>query len=143
MTPYAAQHIAQVDQTLFNGIRRAIEGMPDPELGCDEKGDPVVLSCHMLTRAVGTIFRGLKVCDGRYVSSFQHSWLETTRGNIMDVYPVATIGGPLLLDGDPLAPARRIYKECILDSIQDEVFKKPWFLNSLQCIVNVLRQKIE
>lgn len=77
--------------------------MSDPELGLDENGREILLSCHILARAVGKVFP-VTVRDGHFAGSFQHSWLETEHGNVVDVYPVAMIGGPIMYDGDTCSP---------------------------------------
>jgi hypothetical protein len=40
---------------------------------------------------------GVVKVTGYFVAGFEHSWCETKFGNIIDLYPVGTIGGPLLI----------------------------------------------
>lgn len=61
--------------------------MKDPDLGHDEDGMPITLSCHMLARAVASVF-DLRVCDGYFgPESYDHSWVLTPQGQIIDTYP--------------------------------------------------------
>jgi hypothetical protein len=62
----------------------------------------------MLARAVADVF-DLECVDGSFLVGFDHSWIKTRQGNILDVYPVAILGGPLLVDGQPGSPARQLY----------------------------------
>lgn len=107
MTPFSTQEIPREDQDLFWEVRRRVEALPDLDLGLDSKGEKIFLSCHMLARAVAKAFKDeeLRCCDGLYLKRFQHSWNVTRNGNIIDVYPVAEIGGPIILGGPLLLDA--------------------------------------
>ena len=105
MTPHVREYICPKEVNLFRKRRFVIEKMDEPDLG---KGN--ILSCHILTRAVSEIFL-VEVEDGFFLETYQHSWLRTKKGNIIDVYPVACLGGPILYDGGVASPARRIYKK--------------------------------
>jgi len=81
------------DQSFFRGLRRVLEKIDAPEK----------TSCHDLTEAIAIIFPVLKRCDGHLASRnvmYQHSWLLTQFNNIIDPYPIALIGGPILLDAN-------------------------------------------
>ena len=54
------------------------------------------LSCHVLCLAIGELF-SLEVEHGYYMPAFEHSWCVDRYGNIIDVYPWGTIGGPTLI----------------------------------------------
>ena len=54
------------------------------------------LNCHVLCIAIGELL-GLKVEHGYYMTGFEHSWCVDRYGNIIDVYPWGTIGGPILI----------------------------------------------
>lgn len=96
MTPYAATRIPAADQELYSQVRNAVLDLPDNLL--DRNQNPIEITCHMLARAVGYAFK-LKWHDGYFVSpSHKHSWLTTPHNNIIDVYPIALIGGPVMMD---------------------------------------------
>lgn len=98
MTPYAAEQIKKSDIELFRKIREAVQQLPDLDLGEWDDGEKVVLSCHMLARAISKVF-GIAYCDGYFHPYMQHSWNITPHKNIIDAYPIAIIGGPILMDG--------------------------------------------
>lgn len=81
---------------LFRKVQRVIDLLPDIELATED-GEKIELSCHLLSRAIGKCF-DLTVETGKYHEIYEHSWLRTRSGRIIDVYPVATLGGPLLID---------------------------------------------
>lgn len=60
---------------------------------------PQDASCHSVAAAVAERWPSLRLQHGRVMSMWQHSWLVTSSGNIIDAYPIAIYGGPLLLDG--------------------------------------------
>lgn len=91
--------LPQEELAKFLQVRAAVQRLPDRlDLGRD-----VVLSCHVLARAVGRVFK-LRVEDGFFHPTFQHSWLVTPSGCIIDVYPVGIVGGPIIAD--------RIHRNC-------------------------------
>lgn len=59
-------------------------------------GEVKRLSCHVLCMAVGELF-GLEIEHGYYMPNCEHSWCVDRRGNIIDIYPWGTIGGPILI----------------------------------------------
>ena len=63
MKPYALKVIQPEDVFLFGKIKKAIEELPHVNLGRDEKGREIELSCHMLARAVAKFFP-VRVRDG-------------------------------------------------------------------------------
>jgi hypothetical protein len=115
MTPYATQFFPQETLDLFASIKEGVEKLPDVDLGTHpRRGDPILLSCHMIVRAVRRVFRrGLKVADGHFHPAPDHSWLITPCGNIIDVYPVGIIGGPILVESKqvPWSPGNVLYKK--------------------------------
>ncbi len=109
MKIYCEQFIPKEDMDLFFRIRKAVEAMTNPDLGHDENGEEIDLSCHMIARAVAKLF-SVKFLDGFYIKGFQHSWIETKHGHLIDVYPIGVIGGPILLENTSrFSPARRLY----------------------------------
>ncbi len=108
MKPYAAHLAPHEDVAALKRITELMEKLP--EWGIPRDDDPhdhALISCHTLTRAFSRVVKGLSVVDGR-VLGHEHSWLVTKSRNIIDVYPVATVGGPLLIM-DSLY-ARTLYK---------------------------------
>lgn len=91
-------------------MRKLVEALPAFDLGRDAKLQPIELSCHILARAVRSQFKNLKVKDGFFNRFCEHSWLVTPSGNIIDVYPVAIYGGPILLDCSAASPVKRLYE---------------------------------
>src|SRR5689334_17275909 len=58
---------------------------------------PFLVSCHHLADAFDC-YRGLAAVRGYFMSpGWNHSWLRTPDGNIIDIYPWAQLGGPVLL----------------------------------------------
>lgn len=110
MTPYARKFFTGEEVAIFNKIKESVDLLPDIDLGKDEQGRQIILSCHVLARAIAKAFY-LKVVDGYYLEIYQHSWCVTPQGNIIDVYPIATLGGPILLDGGDFTPASKLYKK--------------------------------
>lgn len=98
MNPYVLSQLPQKDIDVFEKIQRVLTRLPEIDLGLDENGQKVILSCHIIARAFGKVF-GLKHVDGLFYPNFQHTWLLTASRNTIDVYPVGMLGGPLLLAG--------------------------------------------
>jgi len=94
---YAETVISPKEIALFRKIEEAVSRLPEIDLGKDEDGEEIILSCHILTRAVSRVF-SLKYRDGIWHQYYDHSWLVTKHGHIIDVYPVAVIGGPIMVD---------------------------------------------
>jgi len=53
-------------------------------------------SCHEAAGEVAQNF-GLTPVRGVWLCGFEHSWCLTKHGNVIDPYPVGTVGGPLLV----------------------------------------------
>lgn len=107
MKPYVLSKLSQEEIELFEKIRRAVNDLPDIDLGKNEDGENLILSCHILARAVAKSFH-LQYVDGYFYPCYQHTWLLTLAGNTIDVYPVAVLGGPILMDR---LVAKHLYKE--------------------------------
>lgn len=84
-----------VSKDTIREMKLWLDGLPDPPLDIREDG---LWSCHVVSRAIKYkwCLQGWMVVDGHFLSS-QHSWLEFT-DVILDTYPVASLGGPLLVD---------------------------------------------
>src|SRR3989344_9680872 len=108
MTPYVKQFIPDKEIVIFENIRCSVLRMPDIDLGKDEEDKLIILSCHMLARAVARVF-SLQCVDGYFYPRYDHSWLITLQKNIIDVYPVAMVGGPTMMDGNNGKIARALY----------------------------------
>lgn len=106
MTPFYDAQLSEENRRLFNEVRRLVTALPDLDLGTTPPGSlsrelygsgRVVLSCHMLARALAKVLK-LKCVDGHYAKAYAHSWLLTPDGDwIIDAYPVGMIGGPVLV----------------------------------------------
>ncbi len=138
MTPYAMALIHGEDILLWRKVRWLVENLPDINFGEKTSGETIVLSCHMLARAIGEIFN-LHVVDSCIVHGHEHSWLITQHGNILDVYPIATIGGPIIIDGSSFF-ARSIYNGQKKIEEWSELFEEEWFKRSVQEIERELRK---
>ena len=140
MTPYATRHIPKESLDLFNQIRTAITTMKDPDLGWNEDGNRITLSCHMLARAVAAVF-GLRVCDGYFSNElYDHSWVLTPQGQIIDTYPIGTIGGPIMLSNDRYSPCSRLYKKLSARKLSRRRFSEPSFRRSVRRIIKSLKE---
>ncbi|TSC53571.1 MAG: hypothetical protein LiPW39_190 [Parcubacteria group bacterium LiPW_39] len=135
MKPYVLKFIPKEDLGLFEKIKTAVTKMPDIDLGKDEEGEEIILSCHILARAVARLF-SLKFVDGYFHPDHSHSWLLTPNGNIIDVYPVSVLGGPLFIHSSHSSPMRWLYKK---ENIFDGLFSKPSFRRSVRRVIKVLR----
>jgi hypothetical protein len=133
MTPYVQRYISADEMLLFETIKSAVVALPDLDLELDEDGKPIVMSCHMLARAVARGFR-LKYADGYFYETYRHSWVETRSGNIIDVYPVAMLGGPILYEGGAGSPARALYRKTSAMAISDGKFRAQSFQRSVMRI---------
>ncbi|HRY60041.1 MAG TPA: hypothetical protein P5096_01535 [Patescibacteria group bacterium] len=149
MIPYVACLMPQEEILLFNKIKMTIEMLPHIDLGVDEEGNEIVLSCHILARAVAKAFK-LKVQDGSFLviyslkkvkrledidamcDSTSHSWLLTATGNIIDVYPVGILGGPILISGYDRSPAKKLYVPRSSSFVSAGSFSKPSFKRSVR-----------
>lgn len=145
MVPYVISHIGipEEDIVLLDKISRAIRALPPVNLGADADGKEVLLSCHMLARAIGKIFK-LEYKDGYFHPNYEHAWVLTKHLNIIDVYPIAILtgrnGGPFLMSGDSASPARWLYKEN--KRVRKDVFRRAGgydtFRNSVKKVVELL-----
>jgi hypothetical protein len=125
-----------VEVGLLGTIREIVRDLPILELGNDDEGNPIILSCHLLARSIGSVF-SLNYADGFWLHSYQHSWVYSSLGNIIDVYPVGILGGPLLVDNQHFfSPGRRLYHE---RNIGEAIgVSKPWFQEAVGEVTRVL-----
>lgn len=137
MTPYVRKLIPDAELKTFEKIRHAISSLPDVNLGKDEYNKEIILSCHVLARAVSNVF-GLKYVDGYFLDVYDHSWLITESGHIIDAYPVAMIGGPVFIDGINFHESKRVYRVQGGSELSRGRFGKASFRRSVQIITGAL-----
>lgn len=139
MKAYAESLIPEDDIALFRSIKRIVEGITEPNLGVDEGGEPILLSCHMLARALAHLFP-VTVEDGMFAGIFSHSWLRTCNGNVIDAYPVGAVGGPMLIDGMRFSPGKMLFKRASSHRVAPGLFRKNSFRRSVRRVTRALRQ---
>ncbi len=132
MKPYAEESglLSAEDIAMFYQIHDVVEELPRMEFSAGNGGD--LVSCHLLARAIGKFFR-LEVRDGYFANpGIPHSWLVNERGKIFDVYPVAQVGGPVLLDNFFLGPWPNLFVEQKIDGlISDEFVRRLLIVESV------------
>ena len=114
MRSYAEQNglLCLDDVVLLKRIRQVVEVLPEIEL----------VSSHLLARAIAKFFP-VRVVDGHFGDPDNpHSWLVTERGNIIDVYPIAQVGGPVLLDASSASPWRLLFVKHEIPDLVDKDF---------------------
>jgi hypothetical protein len=91
--------MALEEVAFFRRIERLMHEMPEIDLGIDRQGYEIVVSCHMVCRALAQLFPQLECQDGYFaLKGVQHSWLILKEDFIIDPYPVAMVGGPIMVD---------------------------------------------
>lgn len=143
MKPYVLSLLHPEDVRIWREVSACVNALPD-DIPSLRAGEMITLSCHVLARAVANVF-SLRVVDGWYYSpGYEHSWVVTWHGNIIDVYPIATMGGPLLLSGDQYsAPARRLYNQLQgkeLKRSYGQRFEEREFLRAVSIVTSQLRK---
>jgi len=117
--PYAYWGLPKEDLELFSKIERIIQEMPEVDLGVDKEGKKVLVSCHILARALANVFP-IEYKHGYFVDrAHSHSWLVTKSGMIIDPCPWAMVGGPILMDTRFIIPWSQLYKEVLLKPPDD------------------------
>ncbi|KKW47152.1 MAG: hypothetical protein UZ00_C0014G0005 [Parcubacteria group bacterium GW2011_GWA1_60_11] len=132
------RYISEEDLTLFERVKRTVERMREPDLGLDEEGRKIILSCHMLARAAAKVFP-VRVRDGYFAVNYQHSWVETPGGHLVDLYPVAVVGGPIMFEGSMASPQCRIYRRLSARKLSAGRFGKNSFRRSVRRITRALK----
>ncbi|MEY4744457.1 MAG: hypothetical protein RL272_402 [Candidatus Parcubacteria bacterium] len=116
MKPIVLRDIPPDDLALFRNIRRVVRRLPDVDLGIDGQGRRVPVSCHMLCRALAAHFP-VPCRDGYFgEGAATHSWLATGAGSIIDPYPWAMVGGPVMVYALGMSPWRALYREADLST---------------------------
>ncbi|MDD5098217.1 MAG: hypothetical protein PHD31_00620 [Candidatus Pacebacteria bacterium] len=116
---------------LFKTIKNVVEKI-EIDLGTE------LLSCHVLARAITKIIPTLKCEDGYYYPNYCHSWLKTPSGHLIDVYPVASIGGPILIVNHNGSPIHFLYIKRPTKEIVD--ISKNSFKISVKKTENILKE---
>lgn len=144
MKPYALSLVRPEVLATFERIKKAIMAMPDVDLGIDEQGEKILLSCHVLARAITHLFP-VRICDGFFCGNYQHSWVETNTGELIDVYPVGIIGGPIMFDLSMGSPQRlrKLYKKCRFTKLFGLDPTGPVFKNQVKIVIDALKPHIE
>lgn len=127
MVTYTEQHIEQEDIEIFNIIKGTIQRI-NPQIPAEimaYNGNEIKISCHMLADAVSEVF-GLEIKRGYYITGYEHSWIITHFGNIIDVYPWGTIGGPILITRKIISKYGPIYVENknVGDTIPNDIYRR-------------------
>jgi hypothetical protein len=117
------------------------------DLGKDQDGKKVELSCHIMARAVESVFfPDLKCVDGSFAGTYYHSWLITASDHVIDVYTGGTLGGPRMIDTRRPSPWSHLYKEMDVREAQrhyEGLFEKPWFIRAVGLTRKALRKAIK
>lgn len=128
MRLYMVSMIPGEDLLLFQRIERAVQEMPDIDLGKDKEGMPILVSCHMVARAIARIFPEVACEDGYFIKrGVRHSWLVIKRNPelLIDPYPVALVGGPIMVDrGFFMVPWGSLYIAARLSDLGDGQFRR-------------------
>ena len=136
---YAEDKIDKQDQELFWKIRQVIIEMPDPDTAMLSGGRTNQLTCHMLADAIRRVFPLGLVRGWRTKPGSTHSWLVTFNHNIIDVYPVGTIGGPILISRFAID----FRKDYIPDnSIPDLFDDQDWYQCTVRGIVSIISNQL-
>ncbi len=139
MNPFALRTLSEEEVSLFRKIEKVVDLLPDIDLGT-EGGKEIPLSCHLLAQAIGTCLH-LKVETGTYHDIFEHSWLRTRSGKIIDVYPVATLGGPLLIDNR--LRLGQLYRPTFIRGVSRGNSRDKNFSKSLREVERVVKKTLE
>lgn len=132
MTPYAKKYVSKNNLEMFGKIKRIVAALPNIDLGVNGRGEKILLSCHMLTRALAELFP-LKVWDGYFGAPgdrYEHSWLVDKGIHIViDPYPVAVLGGPVLVvvEASPWAHLYDRFCDCQTQKMKKIIFDTPEF----------------
>lgn len=143
MRPWVERRLEPQEMAVFHRIVRAVEQLPDDinsgALGVNDSGRTVTLTCHILARAAAKVY-GLQHQDGFFYNGCDHSWLVTPAGQIIDVYPVGMLGGPIMVDHSPASPWYHLYTSRSARCISDHRFSKPWFRKAVRRVITILRR---
>jgi len=126
--PHMATLIAEEDLLLFQRIERVIQELPDIDLGGGVQGEKRLVSCHMIVRALASVFPEVVPHDGYFARRGQrHSWLTVRRepGLIIDPYPIGLLGGPIMVYGSYVTtPWSCLYMKARLSNLGGVEFRR-------------------
>lgn len=109
MRSWAEKNMSEEEIKILQEISLVYKKLPDEDLGNDKNGEKIPLAqCHILARAFSDAF-SLKYEDGFFFPNFEHSWLISPNGNVIDVYPVGVFSGPILVFKKFSGPAQKLY----------------------------------
>jgi hypothetical protein len=97
VTPHVQKHIPPSLIERHRQICQLVQELPEVDLGRGQDGEPIPLSCHLVARAVSEVFPFFRVHDGHFNRFAQHSWLIAYEEFLLDPYPIAMLGGPILM----------------------------------------------
>lgn len=137
---YAEKHIIQEDVSLFREIERVIDAMDLPDIGLNSNGETREISCHMIAEAVSRIYN-IKLIHGYFMTCYEHSWLYTKNNNIIDVYPIAMVGGPILIDGIIISRNSPFYR--VKNDLIDSESSKQDYKNAVNLIEKSIVETIQ
>ncbi len=123
LKPHACLSLSTEELALFHKIDKILQEMPEIDLEKNKKGEKVILSCHMITRALAK-FLPVEYKDGYFGNFNQHSWLVTKERLIIDPYPVAVVGGPILIDTRFITGWSSLYQEASFSKLTNSLFQK-------------------
>lgn len=112
MTPWVVLNgtVSEEEVVLLEKVKKLIDAFPE-RLDLSVRGKTFHLSCHLICRAIGSVF-GLAVRDGYFGRrGFEHSWLITKQGNILDPCIIGQVGGPMIVIVGRYSPWTELYME--------------------------------
>lgn len=130
MKSYAEKVVPEKYLNLFRRIEIVLQRMPEIDLG--EAGS---ISCHIICAALADLFP-VSHRSGYFGGLNEHSWL-VMGSLIIDAYPVAVVGGPILVDARYITGWSNLYKEAYLP-----VLSKTSFLASVKIVKEVMEQVV-
>jgi len=138
MIPWVQEQgiIPNEDIEMLSRIRRILKNLPDLDLSNDSSGQKILLSCHILARALANHFR-LEYRDGHYCRRYEHAWLVTPQSHIIDFYPIATVGGPIMIAHD-FVNSTRLYQPCHARQLTPK-FSDPSFRRAVKILIRTIQ----
>ncbi len=140
---YVESRLNVGDVQIFKHIKKVVELLPDDindgTLGVDSSGRNIMLSCHILARAISKVFK-LEYQDGYFCVGYEHSWVTTKAGHIIDVYPIGILGGPIMVDLSDPSPFNRyskFYNTATLKPL--DRFSVDWFICAVDKVIVILQ----